>query len=258
MNSSTTSSPRRSGFSLVEVMASMAVLSVIVLIIARLFADSSSAWDNGTRRMDVDSVARSALEFMSRELSQASADRYVRMKVESLNAGSWETTKSDSIYFVGMNSLAYYNSSTSTPYRDVQQIRYGIITNTTGRLSLRRWVVEKEDISSFTAYSVLASNWWTVMLSYNPDWGNSIADNVVAFRVNVYTATNGVSQYRANYDSQTDGPPMYADLYLSVVDDRDATRAEGMSSADQTNYVKNKARRYSTRVYFQNRLGDMP
>ena len=256
MNPSPAHPGPRSGFSLVEVLASMAVLSIIVLIIARLFADSSNSWDAGTRRMDVDSVARSAMEFMTRELSQASADYNVRIKVDTDQAGSWESGKSDALYFVGMNSIAEYRSS--KPYRDVQQIRYGIVTNSTGRYSLRRFVVEDESNGGFTAYSVPASTWWTPMLSYNPDWGNSIADNVVAFRVNMYSATNNASQYQADYDSQTQGPPAYADLYLSVVDDRDATRAEGMSGSDRTDYVNSKARRYSTRVYFQNRLGDLP
>ena len=214
--------------------------------------------------MDVDSVARSAMEFMARELSQASADKYISMKVESEYTGSWESQKSDSLYFVSMNSLAeYYRPpiGSGIPYRDVQQIRYGVITNSTGRYSLVRWAIEKEEL--FTAYSGTGSDWWLYMKSFDPAAPNSsmasIADNLVAFRVNIYTVTtNGVSQYRESYDSLTDGPPVFADLYISLVDDRDATRAEGMSGSDRTDYVNSKARRYSTRVYFQNRLGENP
>ena len=244
--------PRRSGFSLVEVLAAMAVLSVIVLIVARLFADSSNAWDAGTRRMDSNLIARSALEFLARELSQASADTNVRIRVETERFGSWERTNSDELYFVGMNSVAEYRSS---PYRDVQQIRYGVITSPAGRNSLLRFVVEREDSGDFTAYTVIGSDWWTRMRSYPPAWGNTIADNLVAFRVNMFD-TNGV--YQANYDSQVHGTPLYADVYLSLVDDRDATRAEGMSGGDRDSYVAGKARRYSTRVYFYNRFEGMP
>ncbi|MBP7276156.1 MAG: prepilin-type N-terminal cleavage/methylation domain-containing protein [Kiritimatiellae bacterium] len=249
----TTPHSRRSGFSLVEVLAAMAVLSVIVLIVSRLFADSSNAWDAGTRRMDSNLIARSAIEFLARELSQASADKNVRIKVDSERFGSWERNRSDELYFIGMNSVAEYRSS--SPYRDVQQIRYGVITYPSGRLSLLRFVVEKEDSGHFTAYSTPGSPWWTPLLAYNPAWGNAMADNLVAFRVNLFD-TNGV--YQANYDSQTHGTPLYADLYLSLVDDRDATRAEGMSAGDRESYVAGKARRYSTRVYFNNRFEGMP
>jgi prepilin-type N-terminal cleavage/methylation domain-containing protein len=238
----------RSGFSLVEILAAMVVLSVIVLIVARIFSGSSAALEAGTRRMDNNLIARGTLEFFSRELSQAVADRRVYLKVEEGAGPAWEGAASDTINFVSLNSKAEYRSG--KPYRDVQQIQYAVEAHTDGRLMFTRRVTEDESSTYFTAYALAGNQWWSTM---GGAWPNEIAMNVANFRVNVFN-TNMV--YRAAYDSELHGPPLYADVYFSVLDESDALRAVGMAS--RAAYVTQKARRYATRVYFMNRFEDQP
>lgn len=237
----------RAGFSLVEVLAAMVVLSVIVLIVARIFTGSTAALEAGTRRMDNNLIARSSLEFFSRELSQAVADHRVYLKVEEGAGPAWEGASSDTINFVSLNHKAEYRSD---PFRDVQQIQYAVEAHTDGRLMFKRRVTEDESSNYFTSYALDGNQWWSTM---GGAFANEIAMNVANFRVNVFD-TNMV--YRASYDSAVRGPPLYADIYLSVLDESDALRAIGMAS--RTTYVTQKVRRYATRVYFMNRFEDQP
>jgi prepilin-type N-terminal cleavage/methylation domain-containing protein len=238
----------RSGFSLVEVLAAMVVLSVIVLIVSQLFSGSTRALEAGTRRMDNNLIARSSLEFFKREFSQAVADRRVYIRVESDAGPAWEGAASDVVNFVSLNSLAEYRNS--NPYRDVQQIRYALEPQDGGRLTFMRRVTERENVNWFNSYALDGQRWWTDM---GGAFTNDIAPNVARFRVNMFD-TNRV--YRVNYDSEVHGPPLYADVYLSVLDEADAVRASEMAS--RTEYVRRHARRYATRVFFMNRFEDQP
>ena len=62
-----------SGFTLIEVLVAMTVLSVIVLMAANIFQSSSAAWNIGTQKADINTAARAALDFMVRELACAVA-----------------------------------------------------------------------------------------------------------------------------------------------------------------------------------------
>ena len=251
MNTHSTS--RRSGFSLVEVLAAMAVLSVIVLIVARLFADSSNAWDAGTRRMDNNLIGRSALEFIAREMSQSIADEDISMAVqEETGPTGWITPRSDRLHFVGLNSRA--ESRSGETYRDIQQITYGLSTTDKAIpgitvMRLMRGVTEKENAPSFVSYHE-RDNWW----ARAPSWAE-MSLHVIDFRVNVFTNKDA---YVRNFNSRIHGPPLYADVMISVLSERDSVRAAGMSGNDRTNYINKTARRYTTRVYFHNNYRTIP
>jgi len=59
------------GFTLLELLASMAVLSVMIVMLFAAFSQASRAWLQGESRVETFSEARAALDFMARELSQA-------------------------------------------------------------------------------------------------------------------------------------------------------------------------------------------
>ena len=243
----------RSGFSLVEVLASMAVLSVIVLIVARLFTNSSNAWDAGTRRMNCDILARSTLEFIARELSQAVADTNISFAVTTDSGASWLGTKtSDRLFFVAINSRGEYRASDQF-YREAEQVTYNLTTKDldsgTGFLRIMRGVTENEYKASYTSYSDLTANWWGTLGNFE------MGIHVIDFKVNVYD-TSGA--YVPNYNSRTAARlPLFVDLYLAVMDSADAIRAVNMTTG-KDEYVKLKARRYSTRVFLNNRYEAQP
>ena len=59
----------RRGFSLIEVLVAMTILTVIVLIVAGIFQQTGLAWTLGLRRADAQSVTRAVVGAISRDLA---------------------------------------------------------------------------------------------------------------------------------------------------------------------------------------------
>ena len=58
-------------FTLLELLVAMGILVIIVLIVARIFAQASAAWSTGARLSEVNMTGRAVADFVARDLSQA-------------------------------------------------------------------------------------------------------------------------------------------------------------------------------------------
>lgn len=65
---------RSAGFTMLEILLAMSILSILVLMVSAIFNRSMGAWEIGTRKTELNMEGRSALLFMAQELSQAVAD----------------------------------------------------------------------------------------------------------------------------------------------------------------------------------------
>ena len=65
---------QNAAFTLVELLVAMAVLAVIIMMMARIFSESTRAFDLGSKIADQNLKGRMVLDFMAREISQAVAD----------------------------------------------------------------------------------------------------------------------------------------------------------------------------------------
>ncbi len=66
---STDKTLKKAGFSLMEVMVAMAILGIIVTIVAGIFQQTSLAWSIGTQRAEAQSMTRSVIGALNRDLS---------------------------------------------------------------------------------------------------------------------------------------------------------------------------------------------
>jgi prepilin-type N-terminal cleavage/methylation domain-containing protein len=245
------SPPRRSGFTLIELLAAIAILAIIVVAMGRIFADSTNAWRIGVKKIESNCSGRSALDFMSQELSQAIVDDRLSMKLKS-NADSHLGKDSDRLYFVALNQVAERRSNTT--YRGCMQVRYSVMPSPDGTntFSLVRHVDEKWNTGAVSCYE--DPSWWQSMDGYNASMDNAavLADNVRNFEVWVYDRQGNP---RPDYDSTSDGPPLWIDLYLEVLAEEDAIKASYMTDQD---FIERSTHRYQARVYPQNGLGYTP
>jgi hypothetical protein len=227
----------------------MAVLAVIVLLLSRIFAGASQAWALGTRQVDNAASGRASMDFMTRELAGLLADDLLTFRVWT---GSESTlgAASDRIAFVSLTQIA--ENRGSGWYRDVQQIYYFLTNQVAGqeRFYLCRTVTENETSSFFDCYQ--STNWWSDF-NVSAAAHAPLAENVRQFRIFVFD-TNEV--YRANYNSASNGPPAYMDLYLELLGEADATRAADMpAGAARDDFVLRRAHRFVKRIHFGNQLG---
>jgi len=63
--------PARAAFSLLEVLLATTVLIIIILVISLVFGQMHNAWTSGTRRADSDTILRSIMGFVERDLTHA-------------------------------------------------------------------------------------------------------------------------------------------------------------------------------------------
>lgn len=257
MNSPTRKNRASRGFSLIEVLAAMAVLSIIVLIVSKMFVDANQAWAIGTRRVEQDIQARSALEWMTRELATAMADGVLSMKVEPGGNTDYYGNVTTNITFTSKNHRAEYRSS--NPYREVQQIRYMLFPLTNAPpyfYTLGRQVTENESVATYQCY--VTSNWTANLNSYAKEWANVIAEHVARFDVCVFITNSSsptVPIPQPNYDSTVHPPPIWIDLALVTLDENDARKAANVSSGNRIAYIDRTAKRYVARAYPHNVQG---
>lgn len=247
------SHPRIGGFTIVELLASMAILMIMVLALARVFGASSLAWRNGNKRIESNNSGRTAIEFMARELSGLIVSPNRPTMTLDSDVHDYLGMDSDMLTFVGLSHVAKYTASAK--FRDVQQIRYRVVpmSGATGRYALARFVIERYDESNnlgkFTSY--LEDDWVGEMDGLSISFHQVLAENVRNFEV--FITPVGQSAPKADYDYLTDGPPATIDIYLEVLAEDDAIKASLMPSNDQM--IMAATRRYATRIYAQNRTG---
>ncbi len=74
---------RGAGFTLLEMMVSMAFFAVLLLVMTRILADTSRSWETGRRRGETALAARMVFDLMSTELAQAVVTPEFPMAVEA-------------------------------------------------------------------------------------------------------------------------------------------------------------------------------
>ena len=91
------------GFSLIEVVAAMAIMSILLIILGSVFTVSQKAMSNGLTRSEKVASGRAAIDFMARELSQAVVDDTVNMALKSvINASDSNAPTPDALAFAAV------------------------------------------------------------------------------------------------------------------------------------------------------------
>lgn len=243
----------RRGFTLIELLAAMTILTIMVLLISRLFADSTRLWKVGTKRIESNTDGRAVVDFIARELAAALCDGVngpLGLKLDS-DFRDAHGMKPDRIFFCSSSQTAERRSSGD--YRQVSQVVYDLdemklpdnSDDMDGRYRVVRYGIEKYG-GSFTCYNNGGFPQGSVAYA---GWNNqTLAENVRTLEFWVYD-TNGVSI--ADYDSSIHGRPAYVEVYLEMLGQDDAIKASLMSGTAQSDYCNRMARRYVGRAYLQ-------
>jgi prepilin-type N-terminal cleavage/methylation domain-containing protein len=245
---------RRRGFTLIELLAAMTILTVMVLLISRIFSDSSRIWQVSAKRVESNTDGRAVIDFMLKELSSALCDGQagpLALRLDS-NAKSSLGLNSDRIFFVASDQRAERRSN---DYRQTEQIVYALdemedssdnpIPN---RFRLVRYGVEQMGSSSYDCYkpsgfpkTIPAYSGWNPMV---------LADNVRTLEFWVYT-TNGVGTHVQDFYSISHGRPVWIEVYLELLGEDDAIKAALLPAAAAKDFCDRNARRYVGRAYLQ-------
>ncbi len=256
-------SHKRSGFTLVELLTAMGILVVIVLMMSRIFTETTRMWTLGTKRVFEAQEARAVMDFMTQGLSSAVADDVISFKMHSVvNPNSL----SRSVYGEDTDSIAFI-AYTQTPPWGGRNIAPGLHVNDPNRQVRRRstshfiYYVDymrdenNEDMDAShpegpryrlmrrratqaahnpirPAGQPLAplqrsaqyrQDWWT------PEHVNARNDSAEEVAMNVVAfelwAYTASGNYVFNFDSSTIGePPLWVDVYFEVMGEAEVAR----------------------------------
>jgi prepilin-type N-terminal cleavage/methylation domain-containing protein len=277
----------KSGFTLLELLAAMAVLVLLVLMMTTVFNESAKMWQLGTRRVSAAADGRAVMDFLVREMSMAIADEVVAFKLNSDQDTYWSPpgytsesfrqyeAQSDEVCFVAMvrpgssdwrrtaNQFVYFVAPMLDEKGEEMPNRYRLVR--TRRTTTVYNTIDNRRDGPYGRPPMPSGNplWWQQM---EPDWfetGNpalrsleTIAENVAAFEVWAWSEKQ--ARYVFSYDSIEEDNllPAWLDIYLEMLGEADAERAASLwdYSQDQAKqFVEENVRRFTARVFFQNR-----
>jgi hypothetical protein len=234
------------GFSLLEVLVSMSVLIVMVMMVTNMFRNTSEAWDTGTQRAEMNTSARAAVDYISRELSCAVAGEVPDSAgvLQPVKRFKLERNAADS----NVKNLSFIAlSSDKEDAYSLRGIRFrydqsgGKFIETT-----------RETGSGFLRYD---SADWLV-------WPNAflLITNVWRFEVTVCSNEHDMMTggYGYAYDSSVPANsnllPACVDISIEMLGDVNMARAMQLGAAAD-GFVMTNSRVYTTRVCFPNRGG---
>lgn len=246
----------KAGFTLIEILAAVAILGLMALFLGRIFSESSRIWKLGSKRVESNGTGRSAIEFLSREIGTAVADGVLELEVQSdhdqVQFGSEiDANKSDRLTFACATHEPQINSSVGYVARAFRQNTYRVIAFPLGTTT--NYCLIQHSLFSHRSITMYPDDNWTTSFSDAAKLGNSsvVAENIRSFEV-FATTTDGQPAY--SYKSWTPGAKKlwYIDVYLEVLAEDDARKATlGLKSEE----LDTMTRRYHTRVFMPNTMG---
>jgi len=258
------SNRNNAGFTVIELLAAMTILIFLVMMMTRVFTETSGLWDKGADRAQTAAEGRVIMDFIVKEMTQAIADDIVSFK---LNSGGTSTkmygvnaygADSDEVCFVAgvrpppgvslrnSHQFVYFIAPMLDETESVMPNRYRLVrVRKTG--SMYSGTANLEN----SAYR--KTDWWRNM---NTNSLETIAENVAGFEVWAFSEKQ--RDYVFGYDSTVEDNllPSWVDIYLELLGEDDAVRAAILWDAnpsDAADYVSRNVRRFNARVFFPNR-----
>ncbi len=176
---------KRRAFTLIEVLASMAVLMVLTLALTRMFISASDITSRGMTSIARNSVGETAMESILQDLDcMVVNERVACCKIADTVEGRFDT-----IYFIG----TYGDNDDDMPYEYFNYfVSTNIVTNALGAVYKRFDLVKSRVVMAVGAknkfYALLPDDkeWWELFdqeLSLSEQDHEVLAENVVGFEV---------------------------------------------------------------------------
>ena len=256
----------RAAFTLIELLAAMAVLSIMMLMFANIFSSSGKAWTSGTRRTEQNMNGRAVLEYMGKEIGQA---------IINTNGIAFQV-EYDTAQAVSYRSYLYYNSALhfvstrgcdSAGVDEARIVQYYVRQDTTQASDgFKAWRLMRAQCTDHTFISSLykqatTPSWFTTISGSG--WASDVlVDNISQFYVAV--GTNGTANPIQSFKSYNFSPrtqyhlPNYVDIMIGFLSEDDARKARWLTNNALTNYLNKVEKRFTRRIYMENRTGYQP
>jgi prepilin-type N-terminal cleavage/methylation domain-containing protein len=245
------------GFSLIEVLAAMAILLLIVLMISQVFTGTSQAFSQGMITTEQGSSGRSALNFMASEMQGAMSDDRVPIEIVYTEQ---DAALSGEITFITQNVFMNKPGDAPDPpkRRSGQIVKYGLYKYPGSPTDPERWQLwrgfedGKDEVSKVYVDSAFPS---ITFGSAGTSNSGMLLDNISGFKVVAITASGrrleeGLFGGQLIQSSAED-PAVALEIYLEVLGEEYA----GLVGTKNREKAELLSSRYFTRVNLLNAVG---
>ena len=225
--------PRRvCGFTLIEVLAAMAVLVILVLALTRMFVEATNIAKRGNSMLMRNSTMETAMETLLQDAESMMVNERLACSVRADQTDK-DGFGFDEVYFIGTSG----DQDDDMPYEYFHYfVSDRVSTNATGaayrrfRLIKERMVFAVGDQNSLYALDPKDVRWWEIANNLDRWDTQVLADNVVRFDVyctgwdggGLMGGKSGIHQFDSTEAHLIDGqsysnvPPAAFDIYLEV------------------------------------------
>jgi prepilin-type N-terminal cleavage/methylation domain-containing protein len=264
--------PRRGGYSLLEVVTAIAILGILTVLLGRFFVGGSRAWELGTRTVDEAAMGRVVINAMARDLADAVFDLPGRTNsalglAVFPGATSFMDHAQSELYFT-----AFHKAPTPAIFQNgihVKAVCYYVseivetnaagVGQNTGRYALWRAEVPGSSTNAFA--QIGGGKWYESAVDQAlldlPVNRRMLVENVRAFQA-FYVDEDGNCLTGA--ETLVAGRPRLGavDIYLEIFDADSAREAAELYKANASvrkSYADRKVMRFYTRVFPRNKSG---
>ncbi|HTS19673.1 MAG TPA: prepilin-type N-terminal cleavage/methylation domain-containing protein [Verrucomicrobiae bacterium] len=233
----------RAGFTLIEMLTSIAILGVMFAMLYSVFEQVNRAWLLGENRVETFTTTRAALDLMSRELSQAIATNGIVFHGDTNN-----------VFFVAPVSV------NSADQADLCQVGYEFDSDVpagSGKwaFQLTRHFIEPTSANVLAgSWNIRNSTWWNTLPTTLPigDTPSVMATNcIVNLQFEYLNSAGNLITPPINYVNQL---PYAIVIKMYVVDSRTATKLRLAPTTSWPTITNSTLRSFSTVVYLPNAL----
>lgn len=242
-----TPAPRRSAFTIVEVLVAIAMLSFLIILLSSLVDGVSRAWTSGDRQAETFQNGRAILDLISRDLSQA----VISPRLQFIqDPGSLNNLLTNSTIQVANSDAIFFQTvSSGDPLSNIAEVGYYLTdrSDSSGNhyFELKRFFVPPTDPTKLPG-QVQPNPAFHINDSPSPVIYNTAATSIMPSWINLNGTTfSGSTQKDFEYFSNTVSSGVVA-LWLRPLDGNGDPIA-WLSSADgQTNPIK-----FNSTAHFQ-------
>ena len=259
----------RQGFTLIEILAAMAVLSLIVLVLGGLFDQSTKAWTTGEKKVVTADLARSVLDELHRDVAASITDEIVPFAINNnwaviggaLTSSFPASEKIGASDAIRLLSIVSPRSAGTSGQTDLHDITYYLETSSDGRGTLRRRAsnirsVPRKGLIEYAAggtgnldtYSELFGQPFFITPDSDTD---VIMDNVYSFQVTALDPAAGFSpilDYYSKDAANANMQPGRIDVRIVALTDDQWARMDTLDGGDWHDWVATNGNLFVTSV----------
>lgn len=252
---------RAQAFTLIELLAAMAVFAVLLLICANVFSSTSQAWHSGATRAEQNANVRAVLDRISVELWQATISTalvfYAGTHSPPFPADFQVSTYGEPAFALHFATMLGYAAGPGNPH-EMTSIAYCIgktaPDSPTNSYTLY-WLGWKPNVvNTRAAYRNNLGGQTSLQVidglyKNNAMFPSRLLVNVSTFKILVNGRQADFFSEQGDAETPPNTLPRFVDIYIGVLSAENVHQANLMSGPARDRFVQNNEKRYVRRVY---------